>query len=141
MTVSTLSEMTTTVTSDNPMTGADLLNFVKKAGGMSKTEVAMATGYYSNDKDGKPRCNFARMQDALLVATGINLGGGSDTRGPGGRKLSYVAKVQSNSNLLIGAAYTKKLGLEPGAEFQIRINKSTGKFTLVPLGSEEDTDD
>ena len=141
MTVTTLSEMTTTVTSENPMTGADLLNFVKKAGGMSKTEVAMATGYYSNDKDGKPRCNFARMQEALLVATGINLGVGPDARGPGGRKLSYVATVQGNGNLLLGKAYTAKLGLEPGDEFEIKINKSSGKFTLVPMGSEEDTDD
>ena len=44
MTVSTLYDMTTTVTSVNPMTGTDLLNFVKKAGGMTKTDLAMATG-------------------------------------------------------------------------------------------------
>ncbi len=32
---------------------------------------------------------------------------------------SYRISVQSNNNLLIGSAYTKKMGLKPGDEFEI----------------------
>jgi len=44
--------------------------------------------------------------------------------GQGGRKLSYVTKVQFNGNLLIGKAYTALLGLQPGDEFEIKLAKS-----------------
>jgi AbrB-like transcriptional regulator len=37
----------------------------------------------------------------------------------GGRKASFLIQVQGNGNLLIGAAYTKRMGLEPGTYFTI----------------------
>ena len=56
--------------------------------------------------------------------------------GVGGRKLSYIAKVQGNSNLLVGKAYTAMLGLEPGAEFEIKLGKKA--IRLIPVGGSED---
>ena len=121
------------------LVGDELLSFVKKNTGMSKTELAEATGYTSVTKDGKTRCNFAAMQEALIKATGINLGGGAEQRGPGGRKLSYVAKVQGNNNLLVGHAYTAQLGLKPGDQFTIKLTKNG--IRLTPVGGAADDEE
>ena len=119
------------------MVGDELLSFVKKnSGSMSKTELAMATGYTSETKDGKTRCNFAAMQEALIAASGIILGGSSAKVGVGGRKLSFVATVQGNGNLLIGKAYTQKLGLSVGDEFEIKLGKKA--IRLVPVGGADE---
>ncbi len=45
------------------------------------------------------------------------------SRGKGGRKLSYVATVQGNGNLLVGKAYTAMLDLQPGDEFEIKLGR------------------
>ena len=51
-------------------------------------------------------------------------------------KLSYTAKVQGNGNLLVGKAYTAMLGLEPGAEFDIKLGKKA--IRLIPVGGSEE---
>ena len=62
-------------------------------------------GYVSTKKDGGERLNFTAFYEALLEAKGVSLGvGGVGGVGKGGRKLSYVATVQGNGNLLIGKA-------------------------------------
>ena len=122
------------------LVGDELLSFVKKNNGLSKTELAEATGYTSKTKEGKTRCNFAAMQEALIAATGIVLGGGSDSKvGVGGRKLSFVAKVQGNGNLLIGKAYTEKLGLSTADDLQTKPGKKA--IRLVPVGGVPEDDE
>ena len=125
--------------STSTLVGEELLSFVKQNQGMGKTELAVAAGYVSTTKEGKQRTNLSAMQDALCAAVGIKIGGKSEV-GPGGRKLSYTARIQGNGNLLVGNAYTKKLGLEPGAEFDIKISKQTGTIRLVPVGGADDED-
>ena len=58
--------------------------------------------------------------------------------GQGGRKLSYVATVQGNGNLLVGKAYTAMLDLQPGDEFEIKLGRK--QIRLIPAGSSEDDD-
>jgi bifunctional DNA-binding transcriptional regulator/antitoxin component of YhaV-PrlF toxin-antitoxin module len=41
--------------------------------------------------------------------------------------------VHGNGNLLIGHAYTRRMGLEPGDEFHIELHPETGAIWLVPL--------
>jgi heme oxygenase len=41
--------------------------------------------------------------------------------------------VHGNGNLLIGHAYTRRLGLEPGQEFRIEINPDNCSISLLPL--------
>jgi hypothetical protein len=36
---------------------------------------------------------------------------------------------------MIGQAYTRRMGLEPGQEFRIEIHKETGSIWLLPLES------
>ena len=121
------------------LTGSDLLAKVKDLGDVSKTDLATAWGYVSKKKDGSDRVNFTAFYEALLNAKGIDLGGGSAGVGKGGRKLSYVATVQGNGNLLIGKAYTAMLDLQVGDEFTIKLGKKA--IRLIPVGSEEEGDD
>jgi len=122
----------------NPMlTGTDLLSKVKDLGDVSKSELVRACGYVSEKKDGGDRLNFTAFYEALLEAKGINFATGASAGiGKGGRKLSYIAKVQGNGNLLIGKAYTAMLDLEVGAEFDIKLGKK--QIRLVPVGGTDE---
>ena len=120
------------------LTGSDLLNKVKELGDVSKSDLVRACGYVSNKKDGGERLNFTAFYESLLEAKGVSLGTtGIGGVGKGGRKLSYVATVQGNGNLLIGKAYTALLDLKPGDEFEINLGRK--QLRLMPVGgSEED---
>ncbi|APD48867.1 AbrB family transcriptional regulator [Synechococcus sp. CS-602] len=122
------------------LTGSDLLTKVKELGDVGKSELVRAAGYVSVKKDGTERLNFTAFYEALLEAKGVSLGttGGAGV-GQGGRKLSYVTKVQFNGNLLIGKAYTALLGLQPGDEFEIKLGKK--QIRLLPAGASEEADD
>ena len=114
------------------LTGSDLLAKVKELGDVSKSDLVRECGYVSNKKDGGERLNFTAFYEALLDAKGVNLSGAGAAIGKGGRKLSYIAKVQGNGNLLIGKAYTALLNLEPGDEFEIKLGKKA--IRLLPTG-------
>jgi hypothetical protein len=122
------------------LTGSDLLAKVKELGDVSKSELVRSCGYVSSKKDGSERLNFTAFYEALLGAKGVNLGTDSSGRstGKGGRKLSYVATVQGNGNLLVGKAYTAMLDLEPGDEFEIKLGRK--QIKLIPAGSTEEDD-
>ena len=114
--------------------GADLLGKVKELGDVSKSELVRGCGYVSTKKDGSERLNFTAFYEALLEAKGVSLGdGGGTSKGKGGRKLSYVATVQGNGNLLVGKAYTALLDLKPGDEFEIKLGRK--QIRLIPAGS------
>ena len=118
------------------LAGTELLTKVKELGDVSKTELATQCGYVSKKKDGSDRVNFTAFYEALLGAKGIELGGGGAAIGKGGRKLSYIATVQGNGNLLVGKAYTAMLDLNPGDEFEIKLGKKG--IRLIPVGGSEE---
>ena len=122
------------------LTGSDLLNKVKDLGDVSKSDLVRACGYVSNKKDGGERLNFTAFYEALLEAKGVNLGiTGIGGVGKAGRKLSYIATVQGNGNLLIGKAYTALLDLKTGDEFEIKLGRK--QIRLVPVGSSDEDDE
>ena len=85
------------------LTGSDLLAKVKQLGDASKSDLVRACGYVSIKRNGDSRSNYTSYYKALLEAKGMKLGGGNGSKvGKGGRKLSYIATVQGNGNLLIG---------------------------------------
>ncbi|MGL6132991.1 MAG: AbrB family transcriptional regulator [Prochlorococcaceae cyanobacterium] len=119
------------------LTGQELLTRVKELGDASKSELVRECGYVSTKKDGSERLNFTAFYEALLEAKGVSLGDGSaQGRGKGGRKLSYVTKVQFNGNLLVGKAYTAQLGLQPGDEFEIKLGRK--QIKLIPIGGTDE---
>ena len=119
------------------LTGSDLLAKVKELADASKSDLVRAAGYLSTKKDGSERLNFTAFYEALLEAKGVTLReGGSNGKGKGGRRLSYVATVQGNGNLLVGKAYTAMLDLRPGDEFEIKLGKK--QIRLIPVGGVEE---
>ncbi len=116
------------------LTGSDLIAKVKELGDVSKSDLVRACGYVSNKKNGGERLNFTAFYEALLEAKGVSLGEtGASGIGKGGRKLSYVATVQGNGNLLIGKAYTALLDIKTGDEFEIKLGRK--QIRLTPVGS------
>ena len=119
------------------LTGSELLAKVKELGDVSKSDLVRSCGYVSSKKDGSERLNFTAFYEALLEAKGVSLGdGGGKGKGKGGRKLSYVAVVQGNGNLLVGKAYTAMLDLQPGDEFEIKLGRK--QIKLIPSGGSDD---
>jgi hypothetical protein len=105
------------------LTGEPLLKKVKELEHLNKEEKAKECGYYTVTKNGVERVNMMKFLNALIDAEGIELDGKQDTNGRGGRSASYRISVQSNGNLLIGAAYTKQMELQPGDEFEISLGR------------------
>ena len=98
--------------------GKDLLAKVKELASLPKKETAIECGYFS-EKDGKIRTDMTGFYDAVLAAKGVKLDSVSeDSRG---KTASYKATVHKNGQLLIGAAYTKSMGLKEGDSFEIKL--------------------
>ncbi len=113
------------------LTGSDLLAKFKEVEGLSESEQCRACGYVSTKKNGESRLNYTAYYKALLEAKGMKMGGNSFV-GKGGRKLSYIATVQGNGNLLIGKAYTSLLDLKAGDNFEIQFKKKGKVIRLLP---------
>jgi hypothetical protein len=120
-----------------PLTGADLINKVKELGNLSKEEKARACGYYTMTKNGVERVNMMKFLNALIDAEGIELDSSVNGHGRGGRSASYRISVQSNGNLLIGSAYTKKMGLNKGDEFEITLGRKHIHLRQIDFDEED----
>ncbi|MEA5469758.1 AbrB family transcriptional regulator, partial [Spirulina sp. 06S082] len=105
---------------------------------LPKEEKARQCGYYTVTKNGIERVNMMKFLNALIDAEGIELDGSSNGGGRGGRSASFRISVQSNGNLLIGSAYTKKMGLQPGDEFEISLGRK--HIHLKQITDDEDSE-
>ena len=115
------------------LVGKELLEKSKLLSNKSEDEIARGCGYVG--PSGRVlRKSFYR---ALIEAKGYKLnksGNGRDgNRSSRGRQAEFKTKVHGNGNLLIGHAYTKKLGLEPGQEYKIDLKKDSKIISLTPL--------
>ena len=113
--------------------GKELLEKSKLLSKKSEDEIARGCGYVG--PSGRVlRKSFYR---ALFEAKGYKLDnksqGRSGRRSSRGRQAEFKTKVHCNGNLLIGHAYTKILGLEPGKEFKINLKKDSKTIFLIPL--------
>jgi hypothetical protein len=118
------------------LTGSVLIHKVRELESLSKEQKARACGYITVNKNGLERVNMMQFLNALIEAEGIDLDSpiGSQRNGRG-RTVSYRISVQTTGNLLIGSAYTKQLGLNPGDEFEITLGRK--HIRLKQLGAEE----
>jgi hypothetical protein len=121
-----------------PLTGEALLKKVQELENLSKEEKARECGYLATTKTGRPRVNIMKFQNALLDAMGMELDGKGNGSGRGGRTPNYRISVQSNGNLLIGAAYTKQMDLHPGDEFIISLGRKHIQLKQVGVEEEEE---
>ncbi|WP_319421055.1 AbrB family transcriptional regulator [Pleurocapsa sp. FMAR1] len=124
-------------TQPQPLVGATLIDKVKELGNLSKEEKARECGYYTVTKNNVERVNMMKFLNALIDAEGIELDSTSNGQGRGGRSASYRISVQSNGNLLIGSAYTKKMGLKQGDEFEITLGRKHIHLKQIGVDDEE----
>jgi hypothetical protein len=118
------------------LTGKALLQKVKELGHLSKRQTAKECGYYSTTKDGQQRVNLSEFYDALLTAKGIQLEP-EKTKDGRGREASYTVTVHKNGQIVIGSAYTREMGLEPGDEFQLKLGYKHIKLEKIGEDADE----
>jgi hypothetical protein len=113
--------------------GKALLDRARALSNRSEEEIARACGYVG--PSGRVlRKSFYR---ALVAAKGYALPSAPSTghSGPKGRQADFRTRVHGNGNLLIGSAYTHRMGLQPGQQFRIEIHEETRSIWLMPLDS------
>ena len=115
------------------LVGKELLEKSKLLSNKSEDEIARGCGYVG--PSGRVlRKSFYR---ALIEAKGYKLSNSDSCRAGNrssrGRQAEFKTKVHGNGNLLIGHAYTKKLGLEPGQEYKIDLKKDSKIISLIQL--------
>ncbi|NJN29570.1 MAG: AbrB family transcriptional regulator [Synechococcales cyanobacterium RM1_1_8] len=105
------------------LTGKALLQKIKdlkeSAPNATRRELARLCGYTTTNRKGETRINVAEFYEALLQARGLDLG--SDKSQRRGREATFRVGVQKNGQILIGSAYTKNMGLQPGDEFDVKL--------------------
>jgi hypothetical protein len=130
-------ESTTMASGNGPaqaemLEGKALLDRARALSNRPEEQIARACGYVG--PSGRVlRKSFYR---ALVAAKGYALPSSAAVPLPGGikgRQAEFRTRVHGNGNLLIGSAYTKRLGLEPGQEFRIELHPETGAIWLLPL--------
>ena len=112
--------------------GKALLDKARALSNRPEDQIARACGYVGPSG----RLLKKSFYRALVEAKGYKLpshassGGGGGSRG---RQAEFRTRVHGNGNLLIGHAYTRRMGLEPGQEFKIEIHEETGSIWLLPM--------
>ncbi len=130
----------------SPLIGEELRAKVEelKGKGLDKKEIAIACGYIRGGRGGKTG-NIVALQTALLDVLEPKFFSTKTTKSAtkprGGRVANYQIKVQQNGNLLIGGAYTRRMGFEPGAEFEIQLGRKHIKLVQVSPSGELPLDD
>ena len=107
-----------------PLVGDALIAKVRQLGQATRGEKAKACGYYKVTLNGIERINVMAFLKAVLAAKGMDL----DAKGESNEQLrghnpSYRISVQTDGKLLLGSAYTKKMNLQPGDEFEIFLGR------------------
>jgi len=116
------------------LVGQELLDKARALSNRREDEIARGCGYVGPSG----RVLKKSFYKALVEAKGYVLpsasGGGGGTRG---RQADFRTRVHGNGNLLIGHAYTRRLGLEPGQEFKIELHKDSGSIWLLPMDDDK----
>ena len=115
------------------LTGQELLIRARSLSNRSEDEIARGCGYVG------PSGRVLRkgFYKALVEAKGYKLPSSSSGGGTRGRQADFKTRVHGNGNLLIGHAYTRRLGLEPGQEFRIELRQDSRSIWLLPMNNEE----
>ena len=118
--------------------GKALLDKARSLSNRPEDQIARACGYVGPSG----RVLKKSFYRALVEAKGYKLpssSGGGGGGGSKGRQAEFRTRVHGNGNLLIGQAYTRRMGLEPGQEFRIEIHRETGAIWLLPMDADSDS--
>lgn len=116
------------------LVGQALLDKARSLSNRPEDQIARACGYVGPSG----RLLKKSFYRALVEAKGyvVPASNGSGGHGVKGRQAEFRTRVHGNGNLLIGNAYTRRMGLEPGQEFRIEVHKETGSIWLSPLDND-----
>lgn len=93
--------------------------------GFTPREVARQLGYTGKDD----KVYLTQFYQDLLKARGVML---EQPKEDGrGRDATYRVSVHKNGQIVIGAAYTQAMGLNPGEEFDIKLGYKHIKLVKV----------
>ena len=124
------------ITSLPMLEGKALLDKARSLSNRPEDQIARACGYVGPSG----RVLKKSFYRALVEAKGYKIPShaGSSGGGSKGRQAEFRTRVHGNGNLLIGQAYTRRMGLEPGQEFKIEIHRETGAIWLLPMEGDSD---
>ena len=112
------------------LTGKELLAKVQTLNGSSKAAQAHACGYVRvvsrGENEGDEVTDVHGFLSAVVEAHGISFGNGVR-----GFKANGTLKVNSNGQVLVGPAYLKKLGIEPGSTVSVEAVEESGELVLA----------
>ena len=118
------------ITSVPMLQGKALLDKARSLSNRPEDQIARACGYVGPSG----RVLKKSFYRALVEAKGYQIPSHTGSSGGSkGRQAEYRTRVHGNGNLLIGQAYTRRMGLEPGQEFRIEIHRETGSIWLLPM--------
>ncbi len=114
--------------------GKALLDKARSLSNRPEDQIARACGYVGPSG----RVLKKSFYRALVMAKGYKLPlSASESTMSKGRQADFRTRVHGNGNLLIGQAYTRRMGLAPGQEFRIELHEETGSIWLSPLEQDE----
>jgi hypothetical protein len=120
---------------DGMLQGKALLDKARSLSNRPEDQIARACGYVGPSG----RVLKKSFYRALVAAKGYTVPSASGTSSLSkGRQAEFRTRVHGNGNLLIGQAYTRRMGLEPGQEFRIELHRETGSIWLLPLEAQDD---
>lgn len=107
-----------------PLTGEALLQRVRDLADLPREQKARLCGYSMIADDGTEYVDMMQFIVAVLEANGVQVGQSSEDSRDEGWRASYRLTVQPDSSLVIDAAYTKLIDLQPGDELAISLGKN-----------------
>ena len=116
------------------LVGKQLLDKARSLSDRSEKEIALGCGYVGPSGRVLQKSFCRALVEAKAEEQGWTLPKSSGhSGGARGRQAEFRTRVHGNGNLLIGHAYTRRLGLEPGQEFKIELHRDSGAIWLLPL--------
>lgn len=113
--------------------GKALLAKARSLSNRPEDQIARACGYVGPSGRLLKKSFYRALVEAKGYALPSQTSAGKAGSGVKGRQAEFRTRVHGNGNLLIGHAYTRRMGLEPGAEFRIEIHQETGAIWLLPI--------
>ena len=120
-----------------PLVGKELLDRARALSNRPEDQIARACGYVGPSGRVLKKSFYRALVEAKGYIVPSGGGGSGGAIGPKGRQADYRTRVHGNGNLMIGNAYTRRMGIEPGDEFRIELHRETGSIWLLPLNPGE----
>ena len=121
------------------LVGKELLDKARSLSNRPEDDIARGCGYVGPSGRLLKKSFYRALVEAKAKAQGWQLpkSSTSSSTGTRGRQAEFRTRFHCNGNLLIGHAYSRLLGLVPGQEFRIELQKESGVIVLVQIDQDQ----